>query len=619
MKRIHSTWGRCLALLLVIGGGVLGCATKPSKFKEKQNEDISTNSTDGVSLNTDEAAETSIEACSDNIDNDGDGDYDCADEDCWIYVICSMDTDDNGGDADTDVDTDADSDVDLDADSDSDADTDTDADTDVDSDVDTDADTDTDSDTDNEDDTDSDLLADNQDRVFRVNTPPVIDGVLDEPIWQMETKINRRVQGSTSNTGRFDAVWDEEKLYIAVAVTDDILCIGQQVASYNYDSIEFYIDPDNSKNHRYDNKDVQLIFKYVDQNYVEYGSNTKNKVLTEMRGQLNDTGDGYVIELALTWESLGVEPSGGTIIGFDIGINDDDPPCSALISSSRDGELKWKGTIDNYRYTVEFGELVLFDRFIDPPEVDTDTATDSEDTDPLIPAKRDKALLVEDAPIIDGVLDEQVWDLATTADTVVSGATHNVAVFDALWDDEMLYVAVQVTDSVLCIEGNADKDNLSYNYDSIDLYIDPDFSKSSSYDDWDVQLIIKNSDMDSFEPGLNTKNHIDISVMGQTLDNGYVLEIGIEWSELNVDPAPWLTIGFDVGVNDDDTPCSTDNNLTRDGEIRWNGDVDNYQSTERFGELVLSPSKATPEVDTETETSTDTERPTDQADGGDPS
>ncbi|MDD9939888.1 MAG: hypothetical protein OXU20_02380, partial [Myxococcales bacterium] len=66
------------------------------------------------------------------------------------------------------------------------------------------------------------------------------------------------------------------------------------------------------------------------------------------------TEDAYTMELAIPWSSLGITPlSGQTVIGFDIGCNDDDD------GIDRDLQLMWHGTRFNYDRTDAFGELFL--------------------------------------------------------------------------------------------------------------------------------------------------------------------------------------------------------------------------------------------------------------------
>ena len=82
---------------------------------------------------------------------------------------------------------------------------------------------------------------------------------------------------------------------------------------------------------------------------------------------------------------------------------------------------------------------------------------------------------------------------------------------------------------------------------------------------------------------------------GVSIDNGYAIEVSIPWSGLGLSPTvgdPGVEvgrIGFDIGVNDDDSPCTGGGSGSRDGEIRWHGNSDDYQNTSAFGDLVLFP------------------------------
>jgi hypothetical protein len=103
------------------------------------------------------------------------------------------------------------------------------------------------------------------------------------------------------------------------------------------------------------------------------------------------------------------------------------------------------------------------------------------------------------------------------------------------------------------------------------------------------------------ELGINTRNAVYPTMMGHTLPNGYAVEMAIPWGDLGVVPQANLTIGFDVGVNDDDRPCSLYERDSRDGEIRWSGDETNFETTANFGELTLSFEKVDSETGTDSE------------------
>src|SRR6185295_15339069 len=71
------------------------------------------------------------------------------------------------------------------------------------------------------------------------------------------------------------------------------------------------------------------------------------------------------------------------------------------------------------------------------------------------------------------------------------------------------------------------------------------------------------------------------------ITGGYSVELAIPWSNLGVTPTAGMTIGFDVGYNDDD------NAGARDSQAVWWGDINDYTNTAPFGHLVLQPAGGT--------------------------
>ncbi|NUN23712.1 MAG: hypothetical protein HUU09_09625, partial [Candidatus Jettenia caeni] len=63
---------------------------------------------------------------------------------------------------------------------------------------------------------------------------------------------------------------------------------------------------------------------------------------------------------AIPWSNLGITPSDGMKIGFDIQNNDDDN------GNTREHVLMWNGKNDNYRNTSAFGDLILSSEVSEP-------------------------------------------------------------------------------------------------------------------------------------------------------------------------------------------------------------------------------------------------------------
>jgi hypothetical protein len=176
---------------------------------------------------------------------------------------------------------------------------------------------------------------------------------------------------------------------------------------------------------------------------------------------------------------------------------------------------------------------------------------------------------------VNGFLNEPVWGAAinATANKTVIGTGNNTVTFGALWDDMYLYVGIKVLDGNL-YNGSANV----WDDDAIEVFIDAE-NNGGAYGASDRQ----------FTKGYN--DPVVGEIQGRTtgvlhgwgaITGGYQIELAIPWSNMGITPTANLTIGFDIGVNDDD------NGDARDHQQTWRGDANNWQSTTNFGDLQLS-------------------------------
>lgn len=181
-------------------------------------------------------------------------------------------------------------------------------------------------------------------------------------------------------------------------------------------------------------------------------------------------------------------------------------------------------------------------------------------------------------PTIDGTVDE-VWNGA--ADIPVNqyqlawqGAT---GVAKALWDDDNLYVLVQVSDAQL------DKTSVNaWEQDSVEIFLDQNNAKSASYQDDDGQYRVNFDNATTFNPA-----SIESGFLSATKKSGtsYTVEAQIPLNA--VQPADGTKLGFDVQVNDGKDGA-------RQSVAAWNDTSGNgYQDTSVYGVLTLSDSPFT--------------------------
>ncbi len=372
--------------------------------------------------------------------------------------------------------------------------------------------------------------------------PITIDGALNETVWNLNATSEKLVHGSASNNiVTFGAVWDDSYLYVAVRVLDTNL-FNDSVNVWEDDSVEVYIDANHARTTTYQADDRQFTKGWNDSALGGIGSQTG-----VLHGWAAITG-GYTIEMAIPWSNLGITPTANLTIGFDIGCNDDDNG-----STTRENQLMWAGTASNSSDTSSFGDLVL------SPELAG-----------VFQARKTAAAMT-----INGSLSESVWNPVTGVDKLVVGsAPNNTVTFDALWDNSNLYVAIKVLD------GNLFKDSVNlWEDDGAEVYLDPNHARSTTYQADDRQFVKRYNDTGLGGIGsLTGVQHAWAAITG-----GYTVEMAIPWSNLGITPTANLTIGFDVGCNDDDNGGNT-----RESQLMWFGTGLNSVNTSGFGDLILS-------------------------------
>jgi len=146
------------------------------------------------------------------------------------------------------------------------------------------------------------------------------------------------------------------------------------------------------------------------------------------------------------------------------------------------------------------------------------------------------------------------------------------AVFKSMWDDNNLYVLVQVTDDSIRHDSTP-----THQDDSVELYLDGGNEDSSTYDLNDYQLSV---DANNDYGGLRS-DQVSIEHAVTSSSSSYTIEYAMPFSALT-SPGIGSVLGFDVAVNDDDDGGD------RDSQIVWNGDGTGWEDPRQFGDIVLT-------------------------------
>ena len=134
----------------------------------------------------------------------------------------------------------------------------------------------------------------------------------------------------------FRTDWDNQALYLLVDVIDDKF-VNDSVESWLDDSVEVFIDADNSKSNVYGDNDYQYHFEWEGTRFTAASSQGESRH-NKMQGVgcvSTPTDKGYRFALTFPWSTLGVTPRAGVKIGLDVHVNDDDD------GGDRDTKLMW--------------------------------------------------------------------------------------------------------------------------------------------------------------------------------------------------------------------------------------------------------------------------------------
>jgi VCBS repeat-containing protein len=296
-------------------------------------------------------------------------------------------------------------------------------------------------------------------------------------------------------------------------------------------------------------------------------------------------GDSYSTE-----EDQALNVSAPGVLANDSDI-DEDPLSAIKVSDPSNGSVTLNSN-GSFTYTPDPGYVGDDSFTYKANDGSADSNTVAVDITVTPATVYDAAIMeAETAPTIDGSVDA-VWSDAATysiANTLFgeTGGSDLSGTWRALWDASNLYYLFEVTDEAF----QNDSAN-PWEDDAVELYIDADNSKGTSYDGVDdYQLVMRWNDS-TLHLGVNSATNITGMVFDiVTVSGGYVCEISIPWSTLGQTASQGKLIGTDVHVNDDDDGGS------RDGKIAWFTTVDSsWENPSLFAtaELVTGGGDVTP-------------------------
>lgn len=170
---------------------------------------------------------------------------------------------------------------------------------------------------------------------------------------------------------------------------------------------------------------------------------------------------------------------------------------------------------------------------------------------------------------VDPMWDEQETISVSKYQSAWEGATAEAR---TLWDDEYLYVLMNVSDSVLDKSAEADHEQ-----DSIEVFINETNEQELSYIEGTGQYRVNYDNEASFNPGSVDEGFVSFTTLSE---DGYTVQIAIPWKTIT--PESGMVIGFDLQVNDAEGG-------SRIAVAAWNDQTgQGWQNPSVFGELQLA-------------------------------
>ncbi|MBK8806945.1 MAG: hypothetical protein IPO21_10000 [Bacteroidales bacterium] len=188
---------------------------------------------------------------------------------------------------------------------------------------------------------------------------------------------------------------------------------------------------------------------------------------------------------------------------------------------------------------------------------------------------------VSAAPVIDGTRDNKFVNTYAIS-TILSGtpnAQNLSGTWSGVWDNTYVYIHVSITDNALF----NDSGTSWYEDDGVEVFFDAGNEKATAYDANDFQLGFVWDRTAHIAGGSNKTTIANVSQSIVKSAQGYDLEIRIPWASINKsNPSIGQSVGFDIGVNDDD------NGAGRENKIAWKQTTDvGWQNPSVFGTVAL--------------------------------
>ena len=142
-------------------------------------------------------------------------------------------------------------------------------------------------------------------------------------------------------SGKWQVKWDKKNIYFSAKVYDKEISKDSS-DPVNDDSVEFFIDTDNSRGSKLDKKnDFHFIFAR-NKNEAVMGKDNPKRRNVSIPYEVEEKYDGYELRAKISWKQLGKTPAVKDKLGMDVIMNDDDDAKSGdEDDGKRDARISW--------------------------------------------------------------------------------------------------------------------------------------------------------------------------------------------------------------------------------------------------------------------------------------
>ncbi|MCB1639819.1 MAG: hypothetical protein KDI15_13340, partial [Thiothrix sp.] len=167
-------------------------------------------------------------------------------------------------------------------------------------------------------------------RYFFLENPRTLDTLISGSSWAKRNLF-----------GKWQGKWDRDYLYLTVRVYDENRVADSEDPTQD-DSIEVYIDADNSRLPHYDGKnDFRLIFAWGRDRVFIDPKSPPGTTDEGLEYSMQATDDGYELQARIPWKMLKVDVDVRHRLGVEIQVNDDDD------GGEREQKISWLAREDN--------------------------------------------------------------------------------------------------------------------------------------------------------------------------------------------------------------------------------------------------------------------------------